>query len=219
MLPYRPRNRWTALSVTAAALLTASPLLTACGSNPHPGAAAVVDGDRITVSQLQDTVEGVREAQRKVPQSAQLIQDTGQLSRATLNSMIFDRVLARAAGDAGIAVSRRDIQRAQTAAEQGAGGAARLRALWLQQYAIGPGQVTDTVRNQLMMDRLARSLGVEPNDPKGQTKLGRALQRASATMGIDVNPRYGTWDEKKVLLGTVKESWLRKAPPAPGEPA
>ncbi|MGP4003273.1 SurA N-terminal domain-containing protein [Streptomyces sp. 8N706] len=219
MSPYRPRSRWTALSLTAVAVLAASLLLTACGSASHPGAAAVVDGDRITVSQLQDKVEAVREAQRGAAQSAQLIQDTGQLSRATLNGMIFDRVLARAAEDAGVKVSRSDVQKAQTAAERGAGGAAQLRELWLQQYAIGPGQVTETVRNQVVMDKLARAIGVDRNDPRGQTKIVEALRRSSAAMGIDVNPRFGTWDDNKVLLGNVKEPWLRKAPGAPEAPA
>lgn len=47
-------RRRTALSVSAmSSLLLAAPLLTACGSAAHPGAAAVVDGKRITVSQLQ----------------------------------------------------------------------------------------------------------------------------------------------------------------------
>ncbi|MGK5549937.1 SurA N-terminal domain-containing protein, partial [Streptomyces sp. URMC 127] len=53
-------RRRTALSVTAAALLAAAPLLTACGQTAHPGAAAVVGDDRITVSQLQRQVADVR---------------------------------------------------------------------------------------------------------------------------------------------------------------
>ncbi|MET8679154.1 SurA N-terminal domain-containing protein [Streptomyces sp. NPDC004647] len=207
-------RRRTALSISSAALLAASPLLTACGSSPHPGAAAVVEGDRITVSQLQSQVEDVRAAQRSSPQASRLIQDTGQLSRVTLNGMIFDRVLDHAAEEAGVNVTRSDVQKAQTAAEQGAGGADRLRQMWLQQYAIGPGQVETTVRNQVAMDKLAQALGVDRSSPQGQEKIVQALRDASAKMGIDVNPRFGTWDDKKVLLGNLKEPWLRNAPAA-----
>ncbi|MGP3984150.1 SurA N-terminal domain-containing protein [Streptomyces sp. KR80] len=205
-------SRRTALSVSAAALLAASPLLTACGDSAHPGAAAVLDGHRITVGQLQAQVEDVRTAQRNSPQSAQLIQDTGQLSRATLNGMIFDRVLERAARDAGVEVTPREVQKAQSVAEASTGGADRLRALWLQQYGIGPGQVEDTIRNQVAMDKLAVSLRVDRSSPQGQEKIVRALSEASASMSIDVNPRFGTWDDKKVLLDNVKEPWLRAAP-------
>jgi hypothetical protein len=50
-------RRRTAFPVLAAsALLAAVPLLTACGSAAHPGAAAVVDGKRITEAQLQGEV-------------------------------------------------------------------------------------------------------------------------------------------------------------------
>jgi hypothetical protein len=214
MLPHRPKSRRLALSVTAAALLAASPLLAACGGTAYPGAAAVVDGDRITVSQLQARVADVRDAQRGSAQSAQLIQDTGQLSRATLNSMIFDRILARAAKDAGVTVSRSDVQEARTAAERSAGGADRLRQMWLQQYAIGPGQVEATIRNQVAMDKLAQALGADRNSPEGQAKIVDALRAASTKMGIDINPRFGTWDDKQVLLGNAKVPWLRDTQPA-----
>lgn len=203
-------RRRTALSVSAAALLASAPLLTACGTDAHPGAAAVVDGHRITVAELQSQVERVRQAQRGTAQSARLIQDTGQLSRATLNNLIFERVLNRAADDAGVQVSRGDVQQALSSAEKAAGGADRLRALWLQQYAVGPDQVRNTIRNQVAMDKLGRSLGVSRNTPEGQAKLVDALSEASSRMGIDVNPRFGTWDSKKVLLGNVKEPWLHE---------
>ena len=57
------RRRRTAL-LLAATLATAAPLLTACGDEAHPGAAAVVGDDRITVSQLENRVNEVRTAQR-----------------------------------------------------------------------------------------------------------------------------------------------------------
>ena len=57
------RRRRTALLLTAA-IAAAAPLLTACGSDSHPGAAAVVGGQRITVAQLENRVNEVRTAQR-----------------------------------------------------------------------------------------------------------------------------------------------------------
>lgn len=103
------RRRRTALTVSAA-LLAGAPLLTACGSEAHPGAAAVVGGDRIEVSTLQGQVAAVREAQRDSKDASQLIDKSGQLSRAKLHGMIFDRVLDRAAQDAGVTVNRNEIQ-------------------------------------------------------------------------------------------------------------
>ena len=77
----------------AAALLVTTPLLAACGQDAHPGAAAVVDGKRIGVAELQSRVADIREAQRAAPQAAQLISGSGRLTRATLDGMIRDLIV------------------------------------------------------------------------------------------------------------------------------
>ncbi|UZJ31060.1 SurA N-terminal domain-containing protein [Streptomyces endophytica] len=205
-------RRRTALSVSAtAALLAATPLLAACGSQAHPGAAAVVDGKRITVAQLQAKVRDVRAAQARSPQGGQLIMNTGRLSLATLNGMIFDEVLARGAKDAGVTVTRKDVQAWRGKAEKQAGGAERLKAMWLQQ-GIAPDEVDGTVRNQLLLDGIARHLGADRGTPQGQQKLARSLARTSRSMGIDVNPRFGRWDDRQVILGETKDPWIATAP-------
>lgn len=200
-------RRRTALSVSAAAIV-AAPLLTACGSEAHPGAAAVVGGERITVAQLQARVKSVRTAQEGSPQAAQLVQNTGQLSLSTLNSMIFDRVLARSARDAGVEASRGDVQKWRDSAEQRAGGAERLKAMWLQQ-AIAPSEIDGVVRNQILMDGIAKKLGVDRAQPQGQQKLAQMLAKTSRELGIDVNPRFGKWDNQQVMLGEAKTPWVR----------
>ncbi|MCB5907583.1 SurA N-terminal domain-containing protein [Streptomyces pinistramenti] len=205
-------RRRTALSVSlTAGLLAAVPLLTACGSEAHPGAAAIVDGKRITVSQLQAKVKDVREAQGRSPQGAELVASTGRLSLATLNGMIFDRVLERGARKAGVTVDRDDVQKWRSAAEERAGGAARLRAMWLQQ-GIAPDAIDATVRNQLLLDGLAKKIGADRGSPQGQQKLADALATTSRAMGIDVNPRFGKWNDKQVILGQAKDPWITKAP-------
>lgn len=205
-------RRRTALSVSATAgLLAAALLLAACGSDAHPGAAALVDGKRITVAQLQAKVKDVRAAQAKSPQGDQLIMNTGRLSLATLNGMIFDEVLARGAHDAGVTVTRRDVQRWRAQAEKQAGGADRLKEMWLQQ-GIAPDEIDAMVRNQLLLDGVAQRLGADRGKPQGQQKLAQALAKTSRSMGIDVNPRFGKWDDHQVILGETKDPWITREP-------
>lgn len=65
------RRRRSALTLSAiAALVVAAPLLTACGNDAHPGAAAIVKGDRISTAQLQSRVGAVRDAQRGAPRAS-----------------------------------------------------------------------------------------------------------------------------------------------------
>lgn len=201
-------HRRTALSVSAA-LLAAAPLLTACGGEAHPGAAAVVDGERIEVSSLQAQVRDVRTAQEASPQAAQLIEATGDLSREKLNVMIFDRVVDRVAEDNGITASRGEIQKARDEFTQQSGGQEQLAATLLQQQGVAPDQIDGVVRRTVLMNEIAAKLGIA-NTPEGQKKLTEVFTAASKDLDIDVNPRFGAWDDDKIQLGTFTAPWVRQ---------
>lgn len=202
-------RRRSALTVsTAAALLLAAPLLTACGNDAHPGAAAVVDGDRISMGQLQAKVEAVRNAQSASPQGAQMIQRSGQLTRVTLDNMIRQEVVKRAAKDAGVSVSRRDTQQGRTLFEKQSGGSKAFKAMLLQQQAVAPSGIDDRVWLELAVREIAKSSGIDLQTPEGGEKLTAKFAEASKKMHIDVNPRYGKWDSGKAALTGTKTSWL-----------
>lgn len=202
------RRRRTALLLTAA--IAAAPLLTACGNDAHPGAAAVVGGRRITVAQLENRVNEVREAQRAVvpdeAQYAQAIAKTGTLTRDTLHGMVLDQVLHRAARDAGVTVTRKEVQEMRSGLEEQAGGSKGLETAWLQQYGIAPERLDDNLRLQLEAQKLAASLGTNTGDPA----FWSALTKASEELDVDLNPRYGTWDAEKSTRVDAKTPWLRE---------
>jgi hypothetical protein len=201
------RRRRTALSISAA-LLAGAPLLAACGNEAHPGAAAVVGGQRIEVSTLQTQVRQVRTAQAASPDSAQLIKNTGQLSQAKLNSLIFDRVLQKAADNNDVKVSRKEIQTARAQAAAQSGGEKQFAALLLQQGALTPGQIDDAIRRDVLLAKVARAVGGDTSTPDGQQKVLAELSKTSKQLHVDVNPRYGSWDDKQVTLGTAKTPWI-----------
>ncbi|MET9952180.1 SurA N-terminal domain-containing protein [Streptomyces sp. NPDC006339] len=208
-------HRRTALSVSAAAtLLAAAPLLTACGSDAHPGAAAVVGGQRIEVSSLQAQVKDVRAAQKASPQGERLIEETGDLSRRTLHGMIFDRVVEEVAKDNGITASRGEIQRTRGDFARQSGGEEQMRAVLLQQQGVAPDGVDDVARRAVLMNKIAAKLGVT-DSPEGQKKLTDAFSRASKELKIEVNPRYGTWDDEKIQLASYTAPWVRQISKAP----
>ncbi|MFI1679238.1 SurA N-terminal domain-containing protein [Streptomyces sp. NPDC020607] len=207
------RRRRTALILSAAAI-AAAPLLTACGSDAHPGAAAVVGDDRITVAQLEGRVNEVRDAQRSaIPddaQYAQAIAKSGGLTRATLHTMVLDKVLHRAATDAGVSVTRRDIQTMRQGMEQQSGGRKALEEGWLQQYNVAPARLDDSLRTEIEAQKLSTKLGADMNSPEGQAVFWKALSAASKKLDIDLNPRYGTWDVDKNKRMDAKTPWVRQ---------
>lgn len=202
-------RRRSALTLsTAAALAVVAPLLTGCGNDARPGAAAVVDGDRISMSQLQSRVGAVRDAQNAEPQSAQLIQRSGQLTRATLDSMIRERVVREAADDAGVSVSRREIQRMRGELEKGAGGAEAFKKSLLQQQAIAPSEIDERVWLELTVRKIASASGIDLQTPDGNAALNAKFAETAKKMKIDVNPRYGKWSAAKAALATTESPWL-----------
>ncbi|MFI5757507.1 SurA N-terminal domain-containing protein [Streptomyces sp. NPDC051569] len=203
------RRRRTALSFSAA-LLAAAPLLTACGSDAHPGAAAVVGGQRIEVSALQAQVREVRTAQEASQESAQLIKNTGQLNQIKLNNMIFDRILRRAADDAGVTTSRKEIQTTRQQAAAQSGGEKQLAMMLLQQRAFAPGQIDSAIGRDVLLGKLAQALGTDVSTPQGVQAFLAALTRTSEKLGVDVNPRYGSWNYQQVTLGEAETPWIKQ---------
>ncbi|MEV0094762.1 SurA N-terminal domain-containing protein [Streptomyces sp. NPDC050738] len=208
------RRRRTALSVSAA-LLCAAPFLAACGSDAHPGAAAVVGGQRIAVSSVQAQVKDVRTAQAGSANAADLVKNTGQLGRAKLHTLIFDQVLARAADDAGIKVSRKEIQDARKSWIQQAGSEEKVEQTLLQQNGIAPSQIDDFAREQVLVSKLASQLGVDPTSQAGNKQLLTVLSDASKKLKIDVNPRYGEWNNQQVALDNAKAPWITQVTKEP----
>ncbi|AWW39184.1 SurA N-terminal domain-containing protein [Streptomyces cadmiisoli] len=201
------RRRRTALLLSAA--IAAAPLLAACGTDAHPGAAAVVGGQRITMAQLESRVSEVREAQRAAvdgdAQYAQAVAKTGTLTRDTLHGMVLDRVLHRAAQDAGVTVSRKEVREMRAGLEGQVGGAEALRTAWLQQYGVPPERLEENLRLQLEAQKLATRLGTDTSQPA----FWKALSQASRKLDIDLNPRYGSWDVDKSSRVDEQAPWVR----------
>ncbi|GHF64120.1 lipoprotein [Streptomyces mashuensis] len=204
-------RRRTALTLSAAGLLAAAPLLTACGSAPHPGAAAVVGGERITVSELQREVEDVRRAQRESPQAQQLLAGSSRLGQDTLVRLIQYRIIERAGADNGVGVTRRELQERRTQVERMLGGSGAVEGRFLAAN-IAPRQIDQELEAGLVRAKLEQKLG--------PARTTQALVRTSDAMRVDINPRYGAWDPERGTAKAASEPWLRRAdvPPA-GRPA
>ncbi|WP_158674699.1 SurA N-terminal domain-containing protein [Streptomyces hoynatensis] len=207
------KRRTSAASVAAAAAATAALLLSGCSSDNHPGAAAVVGGERISLASVQAQVEAVRAAQRAQPNGDQLLSGSGDLTRQTVNFLVYEEVLERAAADHGVRVSRRAVQEARDATEQSLGGAEALRQVALAPQSglpvAGDEQIDRMLRSQLLYSGLAQRLGPAGDPQTAQQRLIEALTDTANEIGVDVNPRYGAWDAENITLAEADEPWLR----------
>jgi hypothetical protein len=194
-------HRRTALSVSAA-LLVAAPLLAACSGEARPGTAAVVGGERITISALQAQMKDVRAAQARSPQAAQLIADTAGLEKYKLNAMIQSRVLDRTAENAGIRVTTADLDEARKQRISQSGGRAEFEALALQKGGLAPDQIDRAIRDQVILAKLTEKYG--------EGKITEPAAAAAKELGVEVNPRYGSWDPAQLAVTAGTTPWIRQ---------
>ncbi|QFQ97952.1 hypothetical protein F9278_19000 [Streptomyces phaeolivaceus] len=211
------RRRRTALLLSVA-ITAAAPLLTACGSDAHPGAAAVVGDDRITVAQLENRVNEVRTAQRAAStdesQYQQVVAQSSALTRNTLNSMVLEKVLDQALTDADVTVTRKEVQGYRSDLEAQAGGAEALETAYLQRYSVAPEQLDESLRSDVEVQKLSAALGADLNTQEGGVAFWKALSEASKKLDVDLNPRYGSWGvdptSGRVGLLDAKTPWLKE---------
>ncbi|KAB8164352.1 hypothetical protein FH609_014230 [Streptomyces sp. 3MP-14] len=214
------KRRTSTLAVSAAALLLASPLLTGCSTGAHPGAAAVVGDERITIASVQERVETVREAQRELPEGDQLLGATPALTRQTVDFLVYMEVLEAAAEAHGVEVSRAQVQESRAIAEQSVGGAEALETSALTATNglpfAGDEQIDQVLRSQLLTQGLAQRLGAPPG-PEGDQLLRQVFAETAEEIGVEVNPRYGEWDAEQVTLAESDTPWLRADEPTEEE--
>ncbi|MCE7081401.1 SurA N-terminal domain-containing protein [Streptomyces sp. ST2-7A] len=199
------KRRTSALSVSAAALLLAAPLLTGCAGDTHPGAAAVVGGERITISEVQSRAAAVREAQRATAQGDILVEETPALQRQMLGLMIFHNLVEQAAEDAGVVVTNREVQQERAALEEQFGGPEGLAEVALvgQNVPLTEDQIDGQLRVGLMV------AGIGGGGEEGNDRVYTLLSSTAEEIGVEVNPRYGTWDVHQLGLVDAEVPWLR----------
>ena len=177
------------LLVAAATVLLGGVL---AGCNTSPGAAAVVGDDRISVTNLQQTVD---RALKDPAAQQQLGQDRAGFVRNELSRLITNVVVARAAADEHVTVSNSDIDHELDTLAQQTGGRQQL-----VQAASASGVPQRDLRNfvrffvmqQKLGDALAATLAVSDTD------LQAAYQK-------DID-KYDQVDSAHILLKTKAEA-------------
>jgi len=214
-------RRRTAVSV-AAGLLLAAPVLTACGSEPaHPGAAAVVGDHRIEVSTLQSQVNELRTAAAKSTEATQNFSSLN-LSDEVLSRLVYDQVLAKAMADAELTVTDHEVQQDHDAAlTQFGGSESQLDEYLLANYGVAPTatEIDHFFRRDVAAGKVIQSLGYQPGSDGGNTALSQDMVKVSKSLGVQVNPRYGTWDAQKASIEAVKDPWVVDKTPVAADAA
>jgi len=152
--------------LVAVACVTAAGMLTACDADTV-GAAAVVGEEPISIRELQDQVRDVTVSS---PEGGEPTGDQAEVQQTLLERMIQHELLAAVGRDEGIEVTEAEID------------------TFIDEQVLAQAPDDDIVRDQLVAQALIDRFG-------GQQQLIEALTGKADEIGVEVNPRYGTWSE------------------------
>ena len=203
------------VKVTVAAL-AAGAALTACGP-VKTGAAAIVGHDRISVAKLDAAVTEWSKELPQHPEAQQIVQqsqsqeqggqqipfDPSSPQRSALHQFLEIRAWDEVARENGITITPGQVD--EFVATNG--GWAAVDANVLAQGL--PTKYGEDFARTVMIQRalIQRYGGDKATDQQTQQMVIQKVfidyARANKKLGIDVNPRYGTFDEKNMSLGPV----------------
>lgn len=174
--------------------------LTGCGGGIHPGAAAVVAGTSISVSQLTDTERGLAALKPKFDQAVSAGQAQGTFTNFLLSQEISTLVLQNLADKRKITVTDTEIDQNKSQLEsQAPGSNSAAQDFWRQVAKAGA---------------LNAKLGKAIPDDAGR----KALQKEVTGIAVSVNPRFGSWDAGNGVItdtnGSLSKA-LTSATPTP----
>ncbi|PBC78092.1 SurA-like protein [Streptomyces sp. TLI_235] len=199
---------------TAAGILLAAAVLTACGGSPaHQGAAAVVGDERIPIAEVQAKVSALRDATAAAAPGGTGTEQAG-LVRRTVAELVLDRVIARALADRGLSVTQGEIAEARRNDAQLLGGDAALERQLLLRQGVAAEDVPVFYRQQIGIRKIAAAAGQDARTEQGDAVVRKALAEAGRALKVEVNPRYGRWDPQKIALVDAATDWLPQRAPA-----
>ena len=166
--------------------------LTACGNS---NAAATLGKTTISQSQLQATVDTILKEREGVDVSQMQLESGASLNRSQLRFLIITKIFDQIAAELKLGVTKTEIATTRANMIDQSGGAATF-ATNLVAAQIASTNFDTYVRAILISDKITGALkasGVADADVSA--KLSQLVQAKTKQLKIQINPRYGTWDD------------------------
>lgn len=162
--------------------------------------AATVGDTQISLDQLQSQVDSVIAERAKVDTSQMQLQDGEELTRSQLSFLISNVIIEAIAKDAGIEISKSDLEAYKSEIYKNIGGVEMLPSV-LVNAAIAPEGLDAALRRDLILQKLTTAASEAGSDDAAINTLIQKLFNDKATeLKIAINPRYGVWDAETLSI-------------------
>lgn len=174
--------------------LLAAGVITGCSSPINAGSAATVGSAQISEASVTNDVNEILVARGKAPNTPD-----AALTQNTISRLVLTELLNQIASENGIEITQGMIDQTREAAFAQSGGEEEIRAS-LQEQGIPFASLDSVIRLNAIVSELAAK---QPAD--GATDPSQAafelVQKRAEELGVQVNPRFGTWDAATLKLG------------------
>jgi hypothetical protein len=166
-------------------------VLTGCA---QVGAAATVGGVRISQATVQGSIDSIL-AERNGVDTTQMQLETGEtLNRSQLRFHLFGTLLREVGAELKITVTKAEIDTQRAGILQQVGGADQL-PIALVAAGIAAKDLDSYIEARTFSDKISNLLAASG---VAEEQIGLEIQRLiiakAKELGVNVNPRYGTWD-------------------------
>jgi PBP1b-binding outer membrane lipoprotein LpoB len=177
--------------ILAVLTIASALLLTGCSQTNE---AATVGDFKITQTELQASIDAVIAERSKVDSSQMQLETGDALNRGQLRFKILMHTFDEIAKELKIEVTSSQLEAKKATIIDSVGGKTELPKN-LVNAAIAQADFDTYVRAIVISDQITAALtasGVTEADVAG--KLGQLLTAKAKELGVEVNPRYGSWD-------------------------
>ena len=205
-------QRTRRLAVLAVALLAGGGL-SGCTSVAHPGAAAEVGTETISVSyvqkQLQEILdESSKSRQGQTSQASQAKPSVAELAenqRGLLQQLIYNNIIVATGDRLGVTVSQTDVNKVK--------GEIKAQQVFIPADMLDDFARWVALRRELDTNLLGKTPSSQAQQTKADQMLGKEMAKTARRVGVTVNPRYGVWNGSQLVPGG---ELVTPAPAAPG---
>jgi hypothetical protein len=168
------------------------------------------------VATVQEQVNAFRAAapaqgQPAVAGQAQVYgQDSPGVPTAVLQFLIQSQVVQSALDAKGLSVTASEVTAAEAQNAAQLGGAAQLSSAFVAGTGLPPSDLDAYFRTVVGETKLVAATGVkQATKQQFDADVAKVLDAQVAKIGVDVNPRYGSWDAATGGLGAASQPWLK----------
>lgn len=168
-----------------------------CASVGDAGSAAVVGDTHISTGDVDTQVQEVQQAR-----GTELDRPSQGLVTDTVRRLVITDLVNQACASKGVSVTQGQVDDYFNQVATGLGGEQAMEQLFLDNN-VPPSAMKEQVRLSLQLDALGKALVPAGGDADPKAAAAAFVIDYGNQVGIEVSPRFGTWEPDKLAVGPL----------------